>query len=189
MVLAGARGWWCGVGFPAFGGRLVLWLFSGGSRSGVRAGRSCHRRPPPVIQGSWRLLFAGPHCWVCVQRRQTERERDPPERKKKERKKERKKSAGDRRRGPRTGRFELRTKVVPMSACHGGAHGQGTSNSRPVCGLPLVGGRSRVRGGREVTCFCTTDELKQPVRGERTFGSGCPDRWSCYVFERCNSAS
>ena len=151
VTLAAGRGVWCGVGFPAFGGRLVLWLFSGGSRSGVRAGRSCHRRPPPVIQGSWRLLFAGPHCWVCVQRRQTERERDPPERKKKERKKERKKSAGDRRRGPRTGRFELRTKVVPMSACHGGAHGQGTSNSRPVCGLPLVGGRSRVRGGREVT--------------------------------------
>ena len=151
----------CGVGWCS---GLVVWC----RRSGVRwasrplvvlgwvsVGRArrahVHRRPPPVILGSWHPLFAGLHCWVCVQRRQTERERDPPERKKKERKKERKKSAGDRRRGPRTGRFELRTKVVPMSACHGGAHGQGTSNSRPVCGSPLVGGRSRVRGGREVT--------------------------------------
>ena len=64
VALAAGRGGWCGVGFPAFGGRLVLcavlWLFSGESRSGVRAGRSCHRRPPPVILGSWRLLFAGP---------------------------------------------------------------------------------------------------------------------------------
>ena len=52
VTLAAGRGVWCGVGVPAFGGRLVLWLFSGGSRSGVRAGRSCHRRPPPVILGS-----------------------------------------------------------------------------------------------------------------------------------------
>ena len=151
VVLAVAWGGWCGVGFPAFGGRLVLWLFSGGSRSGVRVGRSCHRRPPPVIQGSWRPLFAGPH-WVCVCSggKQTEIHL----KKKRKSKNKKQKSAGDPRRGPRTGRFELRTKVVPMSACHGGAHGQGTSNSRPVCGLPLVGGRSRVArsGGCNVGC-------------------------------------
>ena len=60
VVLAVARGRWCGVGFSASGGRLILWVFSGGSRSGERAGRSRHRRPPPVILGSWRLLSAGP---------------------------------------------------------------------------------------------------------------------------------
>ena len=64
VVLAGARGWWCGVGVPAFGGRLVLWLFSGGSRSGVRAGRTC---TVALLRSSWgRGIYFSLVCSECV---------------------------------------------------------------------------------------------------------------------------
>ena len=64
VTLAAGRGVWCGVGFPAFGGRLVLWLFSGGSRSGVRAGRTC---TVALLRSSWgRGIYFSLVCSECV---------------------------------------------------------------------------------------------------------------------------
>ena len=64
VALAAGRGVWCGVAFPAFGGRLVLWLFSGGSRSGVRAGRTC---TVALLRSSWgRGIYFSLVCSECV---------------------------------------------------------------------------------------------------------------------------
>ena len=84
--------------------RLVLGVFSGGSRSGVRTGRSRHRRPPPVILGSWRLLSAGPR-WVCVVQASEVHLKE-------KRKKERKGLGAPA--GPRIRRVEPSAKVAPV---------------------------------------------------------------------------
>ena len=85
--------------------------------------------------------------------------------------------------------------IMGAGSTRGRPAGVGTGRpGRKTRGLLHVCGVRKLRFD-ETAPFCTTDELKQPVRGERTFGSGCPGcnrrsglrvrlhRWSCYVFE------
>ena len=88
--------------------------------------------------------------------------------------------------------------VMGAGSTRGRPAGVGTGRpGRKTRGLLHVCGVRQLRFD-ETAPFCTTDELKQPVRGELTLGSGCPGcnrrsgprvrlhRWSCYVFERCS---
>ena len=91
--------------------------------------------------------------------------------------------------------------VMGAGSTRGRPAGVGTGRpGRKTRGLLHVCGVRKLRFD-ETAPFCTTDELKQPVLGERTFGSGFPGcnrrsgprvrlhRWSCYVFERCSASS